>query len=383
MATPARSSKNIMKLIYVEEEKGYVFLDNLYRIVEYPSLYIRSIQEGLKYSPKTISHYSKVLKYFCSYLENVFPYMKIDDAIAVIDSKNISDYLKFERKKGLAVRTIRNREVVIREFLTWLTTAKGGNIRKNNGYSTKRYLSPNPVKQTPKYLTVNEVIEFIQLLHDESHRCLVHFLFDSGLRISEIPRVKKSDIPSLENFSEDIVYFDLNVKGSKGYGGEIKERKTMISRALIQRINRLHNQHKAYKKAKRKFGDNMPCFVNVHGNKLTENAISNLLYKTAKRGGLLPSKFSSHKYRHSFAVSVLLSEFDTDFINKLVITKVALGHQQIKTTEIYSNISPAAIKHLQRLNEEHNIYNRFEESQFIFDKTYLPQKKHIERRGRK
>ncbi|MFP3360193.1 tyrosine-type recombinase/integrase, partial [Planococcus sp. SIMBA_143] len=69
----------------------------------------------------------------------------------------------------------------------------------------------------------------------------------------------------------------------------------------------------------------MPCFLNVKGEPLTKGAIKNRLYKTAKRNGLDPSKYSSHKFRHSFAISVLISEFDPEFINKLVIVRDALG----------------------------------------------------------
>lgn len=373
-----------MEVIYYEEKNEifYVYLDKKYRVVELPSKFLLAINNHeLRYSVKTIKHYAIILKYFTDYLEKNYK-TPVDITLSVIDGVGISDYLKELKNSGLSAATIRNREAIIREFMTWLTSEEAGRIRSNNGYATSKYKSPNPSKKIPKYLTLFEIINFIKLLHDENQRCLVHFLFDSGVRISEVARLKKSDIPRLQDFSEDAMYFDINIKGSKGRGGMIKDRKTFLTKAMILRINRLHKQHPLYRKARREYGDDMPCFLNVKGKPLTENAVKNLLYNAAKRGGLDTTKYSSHKFRHSFAVSVLLSEFDPEFLNKLVIVRDALGHNDIKTTEIYGHIPPAAIKNLQLQNEKHDIINRFEESQHIYDATYLPMKNHTEKRGR-
>ncbi|MFD1030804.1 tyrosine-type recombinase/integrase [Metaplanococcus flavidus] len=373
-----------MELVLYENQKKiyYVFLDKKLKVVQLPTKFLLSINNrSLRYSEASIKHYAKVLKYFVNYLEKHFK-ESVDVLLAVIDGITISEYLKLLKDKGLSESTIRNREAIIKELMTWLTTEEAGCVRKNNGYANHRYKSPTPSRKIPKYLTIEEIVEFINLLHDESQRCLIHFLFDSGIRISEVSRLKMSDLPKLKDFSEDTMYFDIDIHGSKGRGGMIKERKTFISKAMVMRINRLHKQHPLYRKSSRKYGADMPCFLNIKGVPLTENAIKNLLYKTAQRGGLETKKYSAHKFRHSFAVSVLMSEFDTDFINKLVIVRDALGHNDIKTTEIYAHIPPAAIKNLQAKNKDHNILYRFEESQYIYERTYLPMKNHREKRGR-
>lgn len=373
-----------LEVIKVREAEGeyYVFMDRKFKIVEYPSRFLLAIHNrSLRYSDASINLYSKILRYFTEYLEKRFK-SNVDLSIATIDGIVISEYLKTLKEQGLAANTIRNREAVIKEFLTWLTTEEGGHVRNNNGYANENYKSPNPSIKIPKYLTVDEIIDFINLMHDESQRCLMHFLFDSGLRASEVCRLKKSDLPNIQDFPDDTMYFDIDVQGSKGRGGMIKQRKTFISRAMLLRINRLHKQHPLYRKSKRTYGKDMPCFLNVKGGLLTPNSIKNLMYKTALRGGLDTTKYSAHKLRHSFAISVLMSEFDTEFLNKLVIVRDALGHNDIKTTEIYSHIPPAAIKNLQAKNKSHDILYRFEESQFIYDQTYLPMKNHKEKRGR-
>ncbi|WP_308122669.1 tyrosine-type recombinase/integrase [Priestia aryabhattai] len=339
-------------------------------------------EDNLRHSPKSINHYVKVLKYFCDYLEEKFNYLQVDDTICTMDGAAIGKYLVGLKKEGLQPSTIRNRDAVIKGFFEWLTTEKAGKVREDSGYINGSYKSPKPDKRLPKYLTLYEVVNFIKNLYSESQRCMIHFLFDSGLRVSELTRVKKSDIPRLQDFPEDTMYFSLPVRGSKGRGGNIKPRETFISRSMIQRINRLHKQDKVYRQAYLFYGNDMPCFLNVKGKELTENAVHNLLYKAAKRLGVSTSKYSSHKYRHGFAISILTSEFDEDFVNKLVITKEALGHNDIGTTQIYTLISPAALKNLQNLNKTNDIFNRYEEAQKIYEETYLPQKKHVEKRGR-
>ncbi|MFE4115790.1 tyrosine-type recombinase/integrase [Priestia sp. YIM B13448] len=368
---------------YQENNKiEIIFFDDNMKVVVLPTKYMRYISKVPRYSPKSINQYAKILKYFCDFLEKRYLNISVDDIICSIGSIVIGEYLVHLSNSGLEASTVRNRDVIIKGFMEWLTTKDGGNVREDSGYLNGRYKSPNPVKKLPKYLTVYEIIAFIKNLHDESQRCIVHFLFDSGLRISELIRVKKSDIPNLDDSPDNSMYFSLEVRGSKGAGGNIKTRKTYISRSMIQRINRLHNQNKAYRRAKLKYGPDMPCFLNVHGEELTIGAIQNLLHKAAKRANLDPSKYTSHKYRHSFAISVLISEFDADFINKLVIVKEALGHNHIKTTQIYTSIAPAEIKRLQEMNKINEIFNRYEESQKVYEETYLPQKKHKEKRGR-
>ncbi|WP_417900116.1 tyrosine-type recombinase/integrase [Bacillus haimaensis] len=374
-----------MNLITYHSEEGttqYVFIDKNEIVVEHPTFFIRSKLKSSLYSIKSVHHYAKVLKYFCSYLELTFPNLSCDEIICSIDGMFISEYFKYLSDCNLSAATIRNRDAIIKEFMEWLTTIEGGKVKDNTGYIKNKYKTPKPNRKIPKILMLDEIIQLINSLHEESQRCIIHFLYDTGIRVSELPRVKIKDIPNLSEYSSEINYFKLRVDGSKGRGGKTKERLTYISRAMIQRVNRLHTQNKKYRKASLIFKENMPCFLNTHGGEITENAIRALLRQAALRSKLDPKKYSAHKYRHSFAVSILSSEYDKEFTNKLVMTKEALGHNQIKSTEIYTSIAPIAIENLQMKNKSHDINFRYEASQRIYEETFKPQKNHIEKRGR-
>lgn len=367
-----------------ENNKMYIFINKNEEIVELPTDYIKYIFSKPKYSKKSVHQYAKVLKYFCNYIELILPTYSIDDCLKTIDGQFINIYLTHLLDiEKLEVSTVRNRDSIIKEFMEWLTTDAGGKVRDFSGYTEGEYKSPSPTKKLPKYRTLNEIINFINSLHDESQRCMVHFLFDTGIRVSEVPRILKSDIPDLSQYGDGDVYFPLVIRGSKGSGGNIKMRTTYITRPMIQRINQLHNRNKVYLKAKATYKNDIPCFLNVHGNRLTKNAISNLLRKSSLRAGLDPKMYSSHKYRHSFAVSVLNSEYDKELTNKLVMTREALGHNDIRTTQIYTSIHTGTLNKLRKDNEKIKIVFRFEEAQKILDCTFKPQKHHTERRGRK
>jgi integrase/recombinase XerD len=371
----------------VDRKLFYIFFDKEERVVELPTFFIRSLQHKPKYSSKSIHSYAKVLKYFCSFIEkdNFFSKYRVDEGLKALGGDSIDKYLVSLKNAGLEARTIRTRDTIIKVFMEWLTTNEAGYVRTDSGYANGKLKSANPSKRIPKDLSLREVIEFIKLLHDENQRCLAHFLFDSGLRVDEIPFLLKKDIPDLTN-QPDNMYFKVLIQGGKGRGGNKKPREIILSRPIIERIDRLHNS-KLYLKANIKYKDKMPCFLNVNGERLTDNSIRALLRAAALRGKLDAKKYSPHKFRHSTAASILRSEHGKNLLENLVITKMALGHNHIGTTEQYTNSIPERTLNRPRNDNDDSkrkeIIYRFEESQKIFDETFKPQKLHTEKRGRR
>jgi hypothetical protein len=82
--------------------------------------------------------------------------------------------------------------------------------------------------------------------------------------------------------------------------------------------------------------------------------------------------------RHGTAFSVLRSEFGKRLSDRFLVLKSLLGHEHIKTTEIYASI-PVAV--LQSLSGDCQVSLRYEEANNIYEATYLPPYKHVEERG--
>jgi integrase/recombinase XerC len=230
----------------------------------------------------------------------------------------------------------------------------------------------------PRFVTKEHVIALSKALHNESQRCLVHFMFDSGVRVSEVSRIRKADIDALDFWPEHMSYLPLLIRGSKARGGEpYKERYSLISRAVYSRIKRYHNTPK-YRFSKSYDPDEKSAFLSVSGQVLTERAISKMLRDAAIRAGLNPRSISPHNLRHGAALNILRSEHGKDYLDKLVIIQKQFGHSQITSTEQYTQIPPNLYT---QLNETAEIRTRFEEAQEVFDLTFLPQKNHREKRG--
>jgi integrase/recombinase XerD len=352
----------------------FLYLDQHERVLEYPTFYIQSLLAKPRFSRHSVYQFAKVLRYFCEELEKKYPHMTVDDALRVIEGNFIDLYLKKLAMKGYEFSTIRNRDAIIKRFMEWLTTEEAGRARVDSGYYQHQFKSPTPSTQMPKFVIAEEVIKYVSYLHDENQRCLLHFLFDTGLRISEVVQMKLKYLPDLSLHPIERNYFKLTVPGAKGPGGQTKWRTTLITRAMVERIQRLHKM-----KASIRMKENIPLFLNVHGNPITSKAISDLIYKTNKRSGM---KMHAHRFRHGYAMSILASDLDNSLTNLLVIVRETLGHNDIKTSQVYLSVAPQVVEKIREDNKRHNVNYRFEEAQRIVDRTYKPQKAHKEKRGR-
>lgn len=353
----------------------FLLLDSAERVAVLPTNFIQSLERSPQNKADgTLELYAGRIRDFCSFLEehSVFGQVNIDDAIPVIGLPVLDEFYRSCSARGLGKSTVRGYEVVIKMFTDWLTTEEANRAKTHAIYENLAYRTPKPSKRMPRYLTVDDVITLLLGMHWEVHRLIAHFIFDTGLRVSEVPRVLKNDVPLLEQYPSTQMYFPLFVRGSKGQGGEIKERYTIISRAMLVRLNR-------YFKTRPYFTNHdwteatKPAFLNTYGEPITAEAIQKCIADALDRTRLTAA--SPHRLRHGTAYSVMKSEHGKSLLDNLVVLQRALGHKQLATTEIYTHI-PAPVLH--RMTEDGgtgDIRFRFEEAQKILDATYLPEKK--------
>ncbi len=233
-------------------------------------------------------------------------------------------------------------------FLEWLTTQEAGRVRtlENTPYKTGKLISPAPHRRKPQFISPELMIRLIGGYCNESERCLAHALYDTGLRISEVPRLCKKDLPDPKNFPDGLKYYPLYTKGSKGRGGRIKERIALISSPVLARISRYHNSSEYRFAPFWQSGDpDKPVFLSVNGYSLSPRNVRSQMDLAAVRMNLLPSLFSPHTLRHGAAFAILTSELGKDYFDKLFLVQ------------------------------------QYEEAKRIFDATYLAPAKHREVRG--
>jgi integrase/recombinase XerD len=176
-----------------------------------------------------------------------------------------------------------------------------------------------------------------------------------------------------------VKYFPLYVRGSKGRGGQVKERIALISAPVLARISRYHN-HPEYRFCPFWQGGDpkKPVFLSANGKSISSRNIRAQMSLACGRAGLDHECISPHALRHGAAFSILRSELGKDYFDKLFLVQQLFGHRSITTTEIYTVIPPGV---LAKLNANQVITEKYEEAKRILDSTYLSPGKHSEHRG--
>ncbi len=175
---------------------------------------------------------------------------------------------------------------------------------------------PKRNKKIPEILTVEEVKKMIASANNIKHKLILKILYGCGLRVSELVNLKKQDV----NFLEGLIHVKLG-KGKK------------------DRFIKIPESMKEELKSFCMLNENEILFPSNRNSKLTTAAIQAIVDYAGKKAGI-KKEIYPHLLRHSFATHLLENGTDLRIIQKL------LGHSDIKTTQIYTQISQALIKNI-------------------------------------
>jgi len=174
---------------------------------------------------------------------------------------------------------------------------------------------PKLDKKIPTVLTDDEVRSLLNVLENPKHKILISLMLSSGLRVSEAVSVKMDDI----NFNDKT----LIVRSGKGN----KDRITIVSEKLLEDI-------KAYLE-KRK--DKNPYLFFIRDTHVTIKLAQKII-KQAARNANLSKRIYCHALRSTFATNLLNNGVNLRYIRAL------LGHANLSTTEIYTQVSTEELK---------------------------------------
>lgn len=166
-------------------------------------------------------------------------------------------------------------------------------------------------KTLPDVLSKEEVRAILSaVVTDLRFWCMFSVLYSAGLRISELLALKPDDI----NVSRSLI----RVRQGKGR----KDRFTLLSKPLIKKLTEYRELYKP----------KVWLFERTPGEQFTESIVSKRLKAAAQDAGIT-KRIYPHLLRHSFATHLI--EQGTD----LKIVKELMGHNNIKTTEMYVHIA--------------------------------------------
>jgi Site-specific recombinase XerD len=183
-----------------------------------------------------------------------------------------------------------------------------------------RYKSP-----IPEVLSQQEISELIQLPEGERtslrDRTIIELLYATGLRVSELIKLKKADVNLEGGF--------LIASGKRS-----KERVVPLGSYSRDAI-------KDYVETEKPKG--LFLFPNKRAGMLTRQAIWKIIRKYAFL--IERSHISPHTIRHTFATHLLEGGAD------LRSVQILLGHEDISTTQIYTHVDS---KRLREIHKKHH-----------------------------
>lgn len=171
---------------------------------------------------------------------------------------------------------------------------------------------------TLSFQEIEQLLEAIPLGQPEGHRnrAMLEMLYSSGLRVSELVDLKKSQV-----FAE-IGFLKVIGKGNK-------ERLVPIGKDALKYL-KLYEEHVRVHQTPSR-GHEEYVFLNRRGQKLTRVMVFLIIKKTAEKAGIRKN-ISPHTFRHSFATHLIEGGADLRAVQEM------LGHESITTTEIYTHL---------------------------------------------
>lgn len=366
----------------------YSVIDSQGSIVKSCHSWLSSLrrQVGLTFSRNTVPQYGRTLSYLVRWIESHPPYpnLGIEENIQLLSRHDVVNWLNAMKDAGAeSDKTLHSREACLKSFLEWLSTKEGGNLRpaENSPWGRDGSLPqvvPAPNARSPKFISAETVIEALSGLHNECERCMFHAQYDMGLRISELIGMRLGDIPGNEQYDSAYEFIPVYINGVKGRGGNSRERITLISRAVLRRIKRYHSSPEYKLAPDWAINDpEKPAFLTANQLKWSVRNASKQFKNAIRRSGSVEA-FKTHWLRHGTAFSVLRSDAGKNYVDRMLMVQQMLGHRHLKTTEIYTQISPAMLTALTKAGAE---INRLGEAEHIRQKTFLAPLHHTEKRG--
>ncbi len=279
-------------------------------------IFYLSVEKGL--AQNTLDSYQRDLKKFTQYLKQ----HNIAD-VEAITRRIVSNYLYEQKELGLSSSTISRNIASIRSFFQFLLREQK---IKDNPCSDLE--SPKMEKKLPHIISSQDIEVLLNQPQvgekiGSRDKAMLELLYATGIRVSELVSLNIGDINIKMGFLQ-----------CNGKGG--KERMIPLGSMAIKSVQ-------DYLRSSRpiilKKNENKALFVNQHGKRLTRQGFWKILKKYSQKAGITDD-ITPHTLRHSFATHLLENGADLRSVQEM------LGHADISTTQIYTQINRRKIKEI-------------------------------------
>ena len=251
------------------------------------------------YSANTIRNYVKSFNLFL----RINHYQNPD----TLSEMQIVKHLAGMTEKGLSASSL---NMLVNALLYYYRT-----VLKRDSFEIK-LPRPRSEHHLPTVLTMEECFRIFSCIDNPKHKLLLLIGYGAGLRRSEIVSLKWADILFEEH--------QIHVKQSKGK----KDRMVMLPYSVVEYLRVYRQLYPS---------DDWVFSGQYKGEALSGRTVQQVMKNAVINAGL-EKRATVHTLRHSFATHLLERGTDIRYIQQL------MGHSSIKTTMIYTHITPRAEK---------------------------------------
>ena len=255
---------------------------------------------------------------------------------------DVYKYLKYLENRGKGdVRTINKDDVVSyleyldeNKYSIYSVVRKLSSLRVFHHYLSRVYNiddvklkidNPRFYKKIPNVLSIEEVDKLLGFRlknnFDYRNKAMIELMYATGLRVSELVGL-------------DINSIDLDEGIVRCFGKGNKERIVPIGDIALRYLSIYITEYRDSFK-KKYLCDKL--FLNNHGKSMTRQGFLKILKQIAKNQGI-EKNITPHMLRHSFATHLLNNGADLRSI------QLMLGHSNLSTTQIYTNVNNETLK---------------------------------------
>ncbi len=286
--------------------------------MKYLEEYLTYLKIEKNYSDMTISSYRIDIEEFLNYVD----VQRLN--LVKIKYNDVHSFLKELNDKKDSNSTISRKISALRGFYKYLLKEE---YCEKNPFSLVSL--PKKEKKLPRFFYYNELESLLEVSDlstplGQRDRLILEMLYATGVRVSELVNIKVSDINrSMKNI---LILGKGNKERLVEYGDYCEEALDLYLKDGYYRLN-IHSSPYV--------------FLNNNGEQLTDRGVryilSNLIEKTS-----INKKISPHMIRHSFATHLLNNGCSLLSVQKL------LGHDSIKSTQVYTHVSTDRLKEVYR-----------------------------------
>ena len=275
-------------------------------------------------SDNSITSYILDIYKYLNYLEQTKIYNPLK-----IKKQDLISYLEYLDKNKYSIYSIVRKISSIKTFHNYLS--KIYNIED----ITLKLDNPRFYKKIPDVLSIEEVEQLLSIKlqneFDYRNKAMLELMYATGLRVSELVNLDFNNI-------------DLELKIVRCFGKGNKERIIPIGEIALKYLDIYINQYRDSLK-KTYLCDKL--FLNNHGKAMTRQGFFKIIKQISEKQGITKN-ITPHMLRHSFATHLLNNGADLRSI------QVMLGHENLSTTQIYTNINNETLKENYQLYHPRN-----------------------------